>query len=167
MLYLRHQISAGCTDPFVSKLTPTSPSPLTCSCDFPAEASPTGVRGLLVGPALAGKRPAHTPTILLITPLPVGASLLASALSQTSDIRWMYRPLREQAHSHKSIAPTCRCGLPAEASPTGVRGLLVGPALAGKRPAHTPTILLITPLPVGASLLANALPQRSDIRWMY
>ena len=74
-----------------------------------ADASPTGVRGLLVGLALAGKRPAQTPTIVLMPRLAVGTSLLANALSQTSDIRWMYRPLREQAHSHKSIAPTFRC----------------------------------------------------------
>jgi hypothetical protein len=31
---------------------------------FPAEAGPTGVRGLLVGPALAGKGPVHSPSIL-------------------------------------------------------------------------------------------------------
>jgi hypothetical protein len=57
-----------------------------------------------VGLALAGKRPAQAPKFLLTVPLVVGASLLANAVSQTPDIRWMYRPLREQAHSHKSLA---------------------------------------------------------------
>jgi hypothetical protein len=53
---------------------------------FPAEAGPTCARGLLVGPALAGKRSAKAPTVLLIGPLPLGASLPANAVAVLFDL---------------------------------------------------------------------------------
>ena len=59
---------------------------------------------LLVGPALAGKTPAQAPTFLLIAPPPCGSELARECPIKNARYPMDVPALREQAHSHKSLA---------------------------------------------------------------
>jgi hypothetical protein len=92
--------------------------------------------------------------------VPVGVSLLTKADYRPLDNCRMYRPLREQAHSHRPWVGRCSCGVVRlDAISCGMTGVALHLAHEG--------FGQVNPVPVGVSLLTKADCRPLDICRMY
>jgi hypothetical protein len=112
-----------------------------------------------------GTRRTDIHVLTALSPHPCGSAHCASSAFGQRPSRVLPRldVLRMKIKS-RSKASRLKPVLQSAHIPLDVCDFLVGPALAGKRPAEAPPSLLIESLPVGASLLANALSKAPDIR---
>jgi len=68
----------------------------------------------------------------------VGASLLAKALVEAPNMFWMYRPLREQARSHRAVCISQNCGSKLACEGNGPGSRYVLDVLASSRASSLP-----------------------------
>jgi hypothetical protein len=107
---------------------------------FPAEAGPTDARGLLVGLALAGKGPVHSPSISRRLPIDNSAVCPMTPTDRSHAPRGNAASdaLRPAQDVLRATYPTRSVGT---INNVCTALLLVGLALAGKRPTQAPSIL--------------------------